>query len=397
MKKKTARAHVPTSVNWKSVFWTKVCGRSITKAWHQKRTGSSKPRTTRSTSLPSSSPPMWSPQPFSRHVSRIQKPKNKTCRVITGAPVWHFNQHLTAFLILPLNYCFLCRSFFVYHLSINIISFQNPVDSFHTVNQEKSLIITNISLHGWNYGEHRFIVRLTTPAAPAGIQVPPYRRRARRPLSQAEGCLRSTPRHHHSRDRFVQVRSVGAPKYVIYIHKYQYTISFFFFHFSFYKVFTVPKSWFWVLFFFWKKKNEGKATFGEQEWYFFSPRDRKYPNGARPNRAATSGYWKATGTDKPILTSNGNQKVGVKKALVFYGGKPPKGIKTNWIMHEYRIVDNNNSSTSKPPGADAANKKGSLRVREKKSFFFFFIIFNVMGFVFVLPMHRARINPKLKS
>ncbi|CAM8898807.1 unnamed protein product [Rhodiola kirilowii] len=30
-----------------------------------------------------------------------------------------------------------------------------------------------------------------------------------------------------------------------------------------------------------------KATFGEQEWYFFSPRDRKYPNGARPNRAAT--------------------------------------------------------------------------------------------------------------
>ncbi|KDP20923.1 hypothetical protein JCGZ_21394 [Jatropha curcas] len=105
-----------------------------------------------------------------------------------------------------------------------------------------------------------------------------------------------------------------------------------------------------------------KATFGEQEWYFFSPRDRKYPNGARPNRAATSGYWKATGTDKPILTSNGAQKVGVKKALVFYGGKPPKGIKTNWIMHEYRLVDNNNNSSSKPPGIDSANKKGSLRL-----------------------------------
>jgi hypothetical protein len=123
------------------------------------------------------------------------------------------------------------------------------------------------------------------------------------------------------------------------------------------------------------KKHEGKATFGEQEWYFFSPRDRKYPNGARPNRAATSGYWKATGTDKPILTSNGNQKVGVKKALVFYGGKPPKGIKTNWIMHEYRIVDNNNSSSSKPPAADAANKKGSLRVRENHHNFFIFFYF----------------------
>ncbi|KAL6529741.1 hypothetical protein OROGR_015364 [Orobanche gracilis] len=103
-----------------------------------------------------------------------------------------------------------------------------------------------------------------------------------------------------------------------------------------------------------------KAIFGEQEWYFFSPRDRKYPNGARPNRAATSGYWKATGTDKPVLTASGTQKVGVKKALVFYGGKPPKGIKTNWIMHEYRLTDNK-VQNNKPPGYDG-NKKGSLRL-----------------------------------
>ncbi|KAK7252179.1 hypothetical protein RIF29_35956 [Crotalaria pallida] len=122
-----------------------------------------------------------------------------------------------------------------------------------------------------------------------------------------------------------------------------------------------------------------KAVFGEQEWYFFSPRDRKYPNGARPNRAATSGYWKATGTDKPILSSSSDggqhqqqqqqqqHKVGVKKALVFYCGKPPKGVKTNWIMHEYRLV--HNYSTSKPSlplpsGADDPphNNKKSLRL-----------------------------------
>ncbi|CAI9303691.1 unnamed protein product [Lactuca saligna] len=103
-----------------------------------------------------------------------------------------------------------------------------------------------------------------------------------------------------------------------------------------------------------------KAAFGEQEWYFFSPRDRKYPNGARPNRAATSGYWKATGTDKPVLTAGGTQKVGVKKALVFYGGKPPKGVKTNWIMHEYRLTDG--KSICKPPGCDPVKNKGSLRL-----------------------------------
>ncbi|KAL0743556.1 hypothetical protein Bca4012_085069 [Brassica carinata] len=103
-----------------------------------------------------------------------------------------------------------------------------------------------------------------------------------------------------------------------------------------------------------------KASFGEQEWYFFSPRDRKYPNGARPNRAATSGYWKATGTDKPVLASDGNQKVGVKKALVFYSGKPPKGIKSDWIMHEYRLIDN--KLNNRPPGCDFGNKKNSLRL-----------------------------------
>ncbi|CAK9183048.1 unnamed protein product [Ilex paraguariensis] len=90
-----------------------------------------------------------------------------------------------------------------------------------------------------------------------------------------------------------------------------------------------------------------KAIFGEKEWYFFSPRDRKYPNGSRPNRVAGSGYWKATGTDKTITTQG--RKVGIKKALVFYVGKAPKGTKTNWIMHEYRL-------------SEPQKKNGSLRL-----------------------------------
>ncbi|GAB4840038.1 hypothetical protein Ancab_020747 [Ancistrocladus abbreviatus] len=85
-----------------------------------------------------------------------------------------------------------------------------------------------------------------------------------------------------------------------------------------------------------------KAEFGENEWYFFSPRERKYPNGVRPNRATVSGYWKATGTDKAIYSEA--KYVGVKKALVFYEGRPPKGVKTDWIMHEYRL----NESRGRP-------------------------------------------------
>lgn len=99
-----------------------------------------------------------------------------------------------------------------------------------------------------------------------------------------------------------------------------------------------------------------KSLFGKDEWYFFSPRDRKYPNGERPNRAAASGYWKAAGSDKPILTSCGiSKRIGVKKALVFYTGRAPKGVKSEWIMNEYRLLD----STTKP-----SRSKGSMRVSE---------------------------------
>nr|CAB3452406.1 unnamed protein product [Digitaria exilis] len=92
------------------------------------------------------------------------------------------------------------------------------------------------------------------------------------------------------------------------------------------------------------------ALFGRREWYFFTPRDRKYPNGSRPNRAAGTGYWKATGADKPV--EHGGRTVGIKKALVFYHGKPPRGVKTEWIMHEYRLAD----AGGRKPG------NGSLRL-----------------------------------
>uniref|UniRef100_A0ACD5Y0V8 Uncharacterized protein n=1 Tax=Avena sativa TaxID=4498 RepID=A0ACD5Y0V8_AVESA len=75
------------------------------------------------------------------------------------------------------------------------------------------------------------------------------------------------------------------------------------------------------------------------EWYFFSFKDRKYPSGTRTNRATAAGFWKATGRDKPVLSSRPRRGViGMRKTLVFYKG-------TDWIIHEYRLQSDEHAST----------------------------------------------------
>lgn len=87
--------------------------------------------------------------------------------------------------------------------------------------------------------------------------------------------------------------------------------------------------------------------------FFFTLRERKHQNGTRPNRVtgsgpdSVSGYWKSTAADKRIKFKGA--LVGFKKPLVYYRKNPEadgKGaekndwIKTNWIMHEFRLPGN---------------------------------------------------------
>ncbi|KAI8523054.1 hypothetical protein RHMOL_Rhmol13G0044700 [Rhododendron molle] len=79
------------------------------------------------------------------------------------------------------------------------------------------------------------------------------------------------------------------------------------------------------------------AKLNSSEWYFFSFRDRKYATGFRTNRATASGYWKATGKDRTVHDPRTRALVGMRKTLVFYRNRAPNGIKTGWIMHEFRL------------------------------------------------------------
>ncbi|CAN4102523.1 unnamed protein product [Withania somnifera] len=79
------------------------------------------------------------------------------------------------------------------------------------------------------------------------------------------------------------------------------------------------------------------ARVGGKEWYFYSQRDRKYATGLRTNRATVSGYWKATGKDRAVIRKG--SLVGMRKTLVFYQGRAPKGRKSDWVMHEFRLTN----------------------------------------------------------
>ncbi|KAF7844774.1 NAC domain-containing protein 72-like [Senna tora] len=59
---------------------------------------------------------------------------------------------------------------------------------------------------------------------------------------------------------------------------------------------------------------------GEQEWYFFSPREKLYAKGNVTKRTVPGGYWNASGKECSSVLFEGNE-IGKWRTMIFHEGK----------------------------------------------------------------------------
>ncbi|KAL3730096.1 hypothetical protein ACJRO7_027147 [Eucalyptus globulus] len=86
-----------------------------------------------------------------------------------------------------------------------------------------------------------------------------------------------------------------------------------------------------------------------RECFFFCPGGDKIPNNRRSNNRMTElGYWKDTCKKRVIRSLVTGKQIGIRKILVYYEGRQPKGRKTDVVMHEYLL--NSSVSDSKISG-----------------------------------------------
>ncbi|KAL2336316.1 hypothetical protein Fmac_010762 [Flemingia macrophylla] len=85
--------------------------------------------------------------------------------------------------------------------------------------------------------------------------------------------------------------------------------------------------------------KESEIPFDGPEWFFFSCLIFKSSNSKMVDRKTKHGFWKATGKDREVRTSDTNTVIGTKKTLVFYEGRVSRAVNSNWVKHEYHLAN----------------------------------------------------------
>ncbi|KZV38032.1 hypothetical protein F511_13286 [Dorcoceras hygrometricum] len=82
----------------------------------------------------------------------------------------------------------------------------------------------------------------------------------------------------------------------------------------------------------------GKAMAEGSRWYFYSRKTQ--------SRVTGSGYWQPFGAKDEHIYSSSGHIIGIRKHYEFYIGElDSNGVKTNWVMQEFRLSDSSSSST----------------------------------------------------
>ncbi|XP_075671027.1 uncharacterized protein LOC142640686 isoform X3 [Castanea sativa] len=88
----------------------------------------------------------------------------------------------------------------------------------------------------------------------------------------------------------------------------------------------------------WELPEFSVRKLGNHQWLFFC----RLKIAAHLNRATKYGYWEVVGKDCHIMSWQGENNTrlnGMKRTLVFYSGRYPHGIRTDWVMHEYFVPE----------------------------------------------------------
>ncbi|XP_020577064.1 NAC domain-containing protein 90-like [Phalaenopsis equestris] len=83
----------------------------------------------------------------------------------------------------------------------------------------------------------------------------------------------------------------------------------------------------------------------KEQWFFFCPQQERESAGGRPRRITASGYWKTTGSSVAIYSST-QRRLGMKKTMAFYNGRPLRSQKTKWKMNQYLLFDDRPTTTT---------------------------------------------------
>ncbi|XP_076887543.1 NAC domain-containing protein 104-like [Bidens hawaiensis] len=102
---------------------------------------------------------------------------------------------------------------------------------------------------------------------------------------------------------------------------------------------------------------DGKALAEGKKLYYYSRRTQ--------DRITTSGHWKSWACDEQIISSSSSKRIGVKKYYVFHIGEAPEGVKTNWIMEEFKLSNNASSSCSSSSNG-RSKRRGSSKLDSSK-------------------------------